>query len=356
MRKHLYILFFILFGCTTKIDKSKEDVPKYLEYELKRLESIGIDNLDISLSYALQYTDSEFIYLTNLNFEEKICIYKLSLKSFKLKQLLEIEPDFKFEAYSIDEQYSKIYFFSGDELLVYNFNNELLSRQSFGSLKRGYLTNQNPIGFYPYIRNNVLFIEYFPNIQETFKSKLFYRQPLQAAVDLKSNSYKLLNMTYPREYQKKCFGYNFIPDRIIGYKNNHIITFPYNDSVYIYNNQGQLLNSAYFGTKPRNNFQFIPHKELNNLQQEVFDAFNKEMPHYGFSTFFSFSNIYCRQLIQYNEKAKKKNSTIVFYDVSWNYLGEIKTPGKMTLFDSKKYGLVKVQIRNSNLEIYEIKI
>lgn len=356
MIKRLFIILIILVGCTTKTENIKEEVPKYLNFKSKKIKSIHLDQLDISLSYALQYPNSDFIYLTNLNYEEKLCIYSLNLNNFELKRLLEIVPDFLFEAYSIDERYSKIYFFSGDELIVYNFNNELLLREPFGTLKKGYLSNLNPIGFYPYIKDSVLFIEYFPNIKETFKSRFFYRQPFQAALDLKSKKYKLLNMTYPIEYQKKCFGYNFIPDRIIGYKNTHIITFPYNDSAYIYNDQGQLQNIEYFGVKPRNNFQYIPYSELKNLQHEVFDAFYKEMPHYGFSTYLSFSKVYCRKLIRYNEKSKKSNSTIVFYDYKWNYLGEIKTPGTMSLFDSKKYGIVKIQKSNNNLEIYEISI
>ncbi len=352
----LFFILCILVGCTTKNENSKEKVPNKFNFNLKKLKSIHLGGLDISLSYALQYPGSDLVYFTNFNNEEKLCIYSLNLIDFEIKTLLKIKTDFQFETYSIDEQHSRIYLFTGDEIIAYNFKNELLSRESFGTLEKGYLSNQNPTGFYPYCKDNLLFIEYFPNIKETFKSRLFYRQPFQATFNLKTKKSELLKMTYPNEYQKKCFGYNFIPDRIIGNQNTHIISFPYTDSVYIYNDLGQLQMTKYFGVKARPNFQYIPYDELKNLQQEIFDEFNKDMPHYGFSTYFSFSKIYSRQLIQYNKMTNKSTCNIVFYDMNWNYLGEIKKSGIMSLFDSKKYGIVKIQKNDNNLELYEVSI
>jgi hypothetical protein len=354
MFNRLFFLFFILIGCTTK-NNNPQDLEKVnLNFQLKKIKTINLEGKDVSLSYTIQYPNSSLVYLTNINNESKLIIYSLDLDSFQLKTLLDITPDFQLEANAIDQENSKIYLFTGDELIVYDFNNKQLSRMPFGTLKNGFLSNLEPVRFYPYIKDDVLFMEYFPNIEETFKSKLFYRQPFQAAINLKDNKVQLLGMTYPQEYQKKCFGSNYIPDRIIGDNNKHIVSFPYNDSVYIYDEEGKLLETKFFGTKTKKQFQFIPYDELENLQREVFDQFLKDIPFYAFSKFFSFSKIYCRQLFWFNKENNKQESTFVFYDVNWNYLGEFHTEGTMFLFDCKKYGILRIKINNNNLEIYDV--
>ncbi len=356
MFNRIFLLFFILVGCTYTKENSPGSERVNISFQLKKIKIIPLAGQDVSLSYAIQYPHSSLIYLTNFNTDSTILIYSLDLNTLKLQTILDIIPDFHLEAYSIDQKKSNIYLFTGEELIIYNFQNQQLSRKPFGALKEGFLSNLNPVGFYPYIKDNVLFIEYFPNVKETYKSKFFYRQPFQVAIHLNNNELQFLVMTYPQEYQNKCFGYNFIPDRIVGDNNTHVISFPYNDSVYIYNEQGNLLETNYFGSKTKKQFQFIPYEELNNLQQEVFDEFNKDMPHYGFSTFYSFSKIYSRQLMWYNNKTGKKEGTIVFFDVNWNYLGELNTPGTMCLFDSPKYGILKIQNNNDHLEVYGVKI
>lgn len=355
MFRILIIIILVNSGCTSTPAIVENVEQKKIDVTSINIKTIDIEQVDLSLTFAIQYPNSSYVYLTNKNQNEKLCLFRLNTNNFQIEQILSIILDFEFEGYAVDEQNSKILVFTGDELLQYNFANELLSRETFGMVPNGFLTNQNPVGFYPFVNKDTLYIEYFPDIVETFKSRVFYREPIQASIDLGNKKMTLLDMTYPSDYQKMCFGYNFIPDRLIGYDNKHIVTFPYNDSVYIYNKKGEFIETKYFGVRPKNEFQYIPFEDIENLQPEVFDAFNNDIPHYGFSTYFSFSKIYSRQLISFNKEANKYNTTIVFYDYKWNYLGQFDITGTMTLFDSKKHGVIQIQIKKNQLEFYAIK-
>lgn len=347
----IFVLLFLFVHCNS--GKTKEPFNFKIGNKIK---SIDVSDKDVSLTYALQYAGSNNVYFTNSDFNQVLIIYKLNLLNFKFEKLLEVESDFYFEAYFVDEKKSLIYLFSGEYLRVYNFENVLLNKKVFGITESGYLSNQNPIGFYPYIDDDRMFIEYFPDIAHTYKSKLFYDQPLQAIYNMKKNEIELMKVSYPHDYKNKCFGYNFIPDRIINNQKQHVFTFPYNDSVYIVDSFGQLEKTFYFGTHTRNDFPYIPFDKIDSVHREVFDEFYKDVPHYGFSSFLSFSNIYTRQLIKYNQKENRSSGTIIFYNSKFEFIGQHDCNGTLSLFDNVNHQIFKIEKNNKKLNLYEVKL
>ncbi|SFT77021.1 protein of unknown function [Lishizhenia tianjinensis] len=348
----LIILLLLIQSCSSTTRSELKN--QLIHLQKTKIKTINSKDLNLSLSYAIQYPNSSNIYLTGAR-TDSLFVFKLNLNDFELEKVLGIPSNFHLEAYAIDESSLNTYLFTGDTLMVFNQNSSLLSKNAFGTLPKGYISNLNPVGFNPIIENNNLFIEYFPNIKKTYKSQLLYRQPLQLKVDLNTLKHDFLKMTYPKEYQSKCYGFKFIPDRIVNSKGEHIFTFPYNDSAYIYDKQGNQVDTRYFGTEQNNNFPFIPYEEIQNLQSEVFNQFNQEISHYAFTQAHTYSNLLTRHFITKENSSNQTQNEIVFYNSDWEYLGNIKTKKILCLFDSEKHGLVQLKIHNENIEIYDYK-
>lgn len=347
--KFLFVLLFLM-GCS----EDKTEPFKNLEIKSVKINNLELSNNDVSLTYALQYPDSKYIFLTNANLEDSIIIYSLNTKTYKLEDILKIRTVSAFEAYYVDELDSLIYLFLDEEIVVYDFQNKLIKQQSFGEIEDGYLTNLKPTSFYPYVQDSKIHIEFFPDVEDTYTDSRFYQFPFQVAYDMETKEVTYFEMHYPQEYKEKCYGYNFIPDRIRSKGNIQVASFPYNDSAYIYNTQGKLIDVKYFGTRAEHSFQYIPFEGIENLQREVFDDFNTSMPFYGLSQYIPFTEIYVRSYFSFNKERDTLNITIIFYDRNWKYLGEVNSDKGLAFFGSQENGLINLQIKNNKLEIYEI--
>lgn len=349
----VFIFLFVLIFCMGCSEDKTESL-KTLEIVSVKVDSLDVSNLNISLTYALQYPDSKYIFLTNSNLEDSIKIYSLNTETYNLESILEISTISDFQAYYVDELNSLIYLFLDEEIAIYDFQNRLIKQQSFGEIKDGYLTNLKPTFFYPYVQDTKIYIEFFPDVEDTYTDPRFYQFPFQVAYDIETKEVTYSEMYYPQEYKEKCYGYNFIPDRFQSTDNIQVASFPYNDSAYIYNTQGKLVDVKYFGTKAEHSFQYIPFEGIENLQREVFDDFNTSMPFYGLSQYIPFAEIYVRNYFSFNKEKNSLNITIIFYDKNWKYLGEVKSDKGLPFFGSQENGLINLKIKNNKLEIYEI--
>lgn len=350
----VFIFLFVLIFCMGCSEDKTESL-KTLEIVSVKVDSLDVSNLNISLTYALQYPDSKYIFLTNSNLEDSIKIYSLNTETYNLESILEISTISDFQAYYADELNSLIYLFLDEEIAIYDFQNRLIKRQSFGEIEDGYLTSLKPTSFYPYVQAEKIHIEFFPDIEKSYADPKFYQFPFQVVYNLETDEVTYLEMHYPQEYKDKCYGYNFIPDRILTKDNIQVASFPYNDSAYIYNSKGKLIDVKYFGTRVEHSFQYIPFEGIEELQREVFDDFYTNMPFYGLPQYIPFSEIYVRNYYTFDKVKNTLNTTIIFYDINWQYLGEVKSDKGQTFFGSQEDGLISLKIKNDTLEIYEVK-
>lgn len=199
-----------------------------------------------------------------------------------------------------------------------------------------------------------MFIAHFPDIQETYKSQEFYNQPMQARVKMSTNEVTLMPHFYPKDYQNKCFGFKFIPDRFIDKDGNHVFTFPYNDSAYIFNSHG-LVKQVYFGTAAQHQFSYIPYDRIDDLEHAVFQNILNDNPYYGFAQYLLYSNYYTRLYISVTS-AKEKEYTQIFYDENWNYIGEIRAAKLFGFYSSSKHGFLLLNKENNKLFISKISL
>lgn len=339
-------------NCQSKSESQK--TVKNLEIQLKEIGEINQKNINLSL--AIQYPNSDYLYCTNdIEQNDTLKLFRLNLNSFKINLILNIKKPNDFEAYAIDEQNEMVYIFADEKLRSYNNKKQLSKEFSIDMGDSGFIINLNPSSFYPYITDEKLFVEYFLNDEDTYTSKEFYNAPFQAIIDLETEDIRLMDMIYPSDYQHHTYGFNFIPDRFFTDNNLQIATFPYNDSAYIYNLLGEKLKTEYFGTHSSHDFQYIPYTEIDKLQPEVFDNFNSDMPFYGFSTSVPNQSIYVRHFFFYNQEEKKLENTMILYNNDWNYIGELKLNKNMTIYGSKKHGLICLQKeKNESFKIFKV--
>ncbi|MFA5574812.1 MAG: hypothetical protein WC994_07135 [Brumimicrobium sp.] len=354
--KNLVLFLVVVISINTGCRNNSNTSHQINKIEIKLNEIDSINRGDVDLSLAIQYPNSNYLYCTNnMGNADKLQIFRISLNTFKIDKILDIPKGDFFEAYFVDEIDEKIYLFMNEELNSYTFESKLLKNIKIDVGDIGFITNLKPFSFYPYIINEKLYVEFFPNIDGTYANKEFYTHPFQVAVDLNSTKTQFINTKYPAEYKNHCYGFNFIPDRFFTDDNLQIVTFPYNDSAYIYDLHGVHLKTVFFGTNKSHEFQHIPYTEIDKLQQEVFDNFNSDMPFYGFSTFIPNQNILVRQYFDFNKEEERLDNTIILYDNEWNYIGETMLNKNLSLFGSIKHGLLHLKAKDDKIKIYSVK-
>lgn len=357
MKNILFLMIsLILFACAGENQADKIESINPLIIETKQVREIDVTNNDVSLALALQFPDSEHVYFTNADLEDSIVIYSLHTENYELKTVFKIENPSYFEAFYVDEKDSLIYIFLDEELAIYTFQNNLVKSMEIDETENGYLTNLKPLSFFPYVENNKVYMEFFQDIEGSYADPLFYKLPFQAIFDLNSKEISYSEMFYPQEYKDRCYGYNFIPERFINGDKMQIASFPYNDSAYIYNTSGNLIDVKYFGTMAEHSFQYIPFEGIESLQREVFDDFNTNTPFYGLSQYVPFLDYYVRNYFHFDADANTLNISIVFYDKNWSYIGEAMSENGINFFGSKSNGLISLKIKDNKLTIYEISL
>ncbi len=351
--RSLFVVLISLFLLSCGEKKEPILDVKFLDISLDSLKVIETQYQDLSFSKAIQYPNSSSVFFTNDQTENELRIYQLNLDDLRLNQILNVAVDFDYAAFFVDEKKNEVLLFSSDSIYFYDFSNQLARKMAIPEIKNGFLCYLNSTGFPPFVNNNQLYIEHFYDDEGTYSSPNFYKQSFQATVDLNESDVKLLPMVYPLEYQKKCFGYNFIPDRIFNDRLDQIVTFPYNDTVYVYDKEGVFKSAHFFGTRTKRSKEYVPYTDLDKIEREVFDAFVDEIAVYGGTSYYQNAKLYSRFLMD-GMKIGNISTLYSFYTSDWKYLGEYK--GNLNLFDSAKYGLVNVIYDSGKIKIDVVKM
>jgi hypothetical protein len=347
---YIFLVTLIATSCRSDIQSPLKFIG--LEATFEEVKKIDVSHLDISFSYAYQPTNSDNLYFSNSDFDNELFITQLNLNDFSVNNVLNIPVDFFLEAYTIDESNAQVFLFSGDSMYVYTFASDLFLKIPFGEIENGFLSTQNHPSFRPIVDGDQIYIGHFPDIIETYKSTKFYRQPTQAVVELKSQKVKLLPHFYPEEYQQKCYGFNFIPDRFIDNNKNHVFSFPFNDTAYVFNSDG-LIEKFYFGTSQQHKFSYVPFERIKDLESAVFQNLINANPYYGFSQNLFYSKYFTRLFIS-APKSEVKMYSQVFYNHKWEYIGELISSKPYSFFDSSKHGLLSINFDGTSLTLSKV--
>jgi len=345
-----FFLLILVLGLLTQNCINKNEVTK-LNFELNKVIEIDTDSLNDGISDIIQPKNSNFILILN---KIKNTVYILNFYNYKLEYLCKLNCNF-IEGWFVDDKMKHIYTQTEDTIYKYNIDGVLLEKFLTPQCEEGYFAILND-NFVPIIKNNKMYYRLFANDENTFKSKSFFSQPIEASFDLKSKKINLLNTSYPFEYKNKCFGYNFDMKRFEISDNLHAYTFSYNDSIFIYNIDNKSIKKYYFGSKQFKEFKYIDFSKINTLNSSVFDELLYSNPFYGFDGYASISNIYYRFLFKTikNGKIDFTKPILILYDSNFNYIGESDDSKNFFRLVDSNNGLLSIGIVNKKLIIYKL--
>lgn len=334
-------VLLVITGCSSK-------EINYIDLQNDTIAKIQIDSGVIkSINKNFQPYGSENIYIYEETNQTLACL-NIDQQSvnffFSLKNNIEVVEFF------IEEQDRKVYFINEDSILTYNLEGEFLSRISLNNDK-GFLTILKPY-FKPIYENGIWYFHFFPDIEETFQSAEFFKQPIEAEFNVENLSVSTINQSYPYEYINSCFGYDFVPERLKVDSRAHGYTFPHNDSIYILNMESNYKKTAFFGSRRAKEFIHIDYLDIPNLNANVFNEMFTKSASYYFSSYAPLAKKYYRNFfpgIPDSSNKKHRNSYLIIYDENLNYIGETKEYYQSGIVVDSKDGLMAFSKHESDI-------
>lgn len=223
----------------------------------------------------------------------------------------------------MNEKDSLVYTFDNmsEQLFCYDFYGHPLDTVYVGETDdKGVLTMQG-YSFSPYILDNHLYMEYFSiETDGTYECPEFFSKPIEAKYNLETGKLNVLNQTYPSNYQTYCYGFNFIPERVVLENKKFGYTFAYNDSLYVYDVESGEQRPYFFGTRRDSILiQHLNFEDLDSLNKNIFNSFYFSNPAYVFPVNLPLSAYVVRLLMTNNEN---KDNSLIILDKNYNYVGE----------------------------------
>lgn len=324
--------------------------PVVLDFYLDTVSQISCRQKILAVNKFHQpYKSNNFYFMDDVS-NQVFCVNTTSGAFYAVKKarthLSEIET------FILDENRHEIYFFTSDSVFVESIQDK---RERIGfalnkAEQKGYLVTLNQ-NFPPILRKNKLYMHYFANVEETYQSQVFYRQPIEARLDLQHSKTTPLRQAYPEEYQSNCYGYNFSPDRFLVTNNVHGYSFPYDDTLYTYNVLTGQKENFFFGSKRKTAMKSISYARIKRINDAVFDAMYHENESYGFSGGAPLAGCFYRHLLSKTKDDKKSVSLIVF-DKNLRYLGESKPDLTVGIIADSENGLSSISLDIEKQKIY----
>lgn len=343
------VLMLVLQGCGTPSSVRKE-VPAARLLDIRRDTLFRIDTRDriTGIAHYFQPVGSESVYFID---PENASIHVLQTGSGKFSFLGTVEQLPYFDCFSVDEAHRKLYLFSEDSMVCCRLNGRRLSAMSLhGITKAGFLSAVNRY-FAPVIHDHQLWMHYFPDIDGSYKNPAFFAGAFEVKIDLRTKQVQRLGARYPQNFRDHCYSYNYVPDRMQLNLHSHAYTFPYNDSVFIYDFRKHTRTAHYFGSRLPKQSGYIAYAEIPHLHQTVFDEFVNVNPYYLFANTAPLAGYFTRQIMisDSGKPSPERRQRIILYDRSFRYIGESRPGFQPNIVVDSKKGLLSLSLDGTTL-------
>ena len=180
---------FVLYSCT------KQKTINYLEFKTTFIKDFDLDSNFTSISNFYQPYKSKKVYFLD---DSNLKIYELNTDLLSFDMLCNIKDTLPFiDGFTIDQSNKEILLFNDSAVFSFDFKGVHKTTYLLPSQEeKGYFTFLNT-NFRPLILNNEMYFHFFPNIEETYKSPLFFQQPIEAKINLNNNEIEYLSSYYP---------------------------------------------------------------------------------------------------------------------------------------------------------------
>lgn len=343
-------LNFVLINCT------EQKTIKYLDFKPTFIKAIDLDSNLTSISNFYQPYKSEKVYFFD---ESNLKIYEFNADLLSFNLICNIKETLPFiDGFTVDQQNKEILLFNDSAIFSFDFN---------GVHKKNYLLPPyNDKGFFTFLNTNFrplkidneIYFHFFPNIEETYQSPIFFEQPIEAKINLNNNKVGFINSYYPSDYLISCFGYNFAPDRIQINDEKFAYSFPYNDTLFIVNLKTNEKEKQYFGSRREVFFNSVPYEQINQLNSTVFEDLFLINSNYAFSNHAPLSGYLTRQIMVSLPGIKNlsdKKNCLILYDTNYNYIGESDFNFKPGIIIDSKAGLLQLKKEQNKLVVQKLK-
>lgn len=344
----LITALLILLGCNFS---SEQRYPVYLNFRLNKIRTLSVrDNLT-SLSVYYQPTGSSWIYF--IDPKSKVLL-KVDVLNSKVKRVCRLTDYKSTDLFSVNEKKKEVYLTNDENIKTFSFQGVIKKTFEF-DYYNGYVVqiNNNNI---PIIRNMKIYGHFLVDDGNTYKSRVFFEQPIQIEIDQSTRNASYSNIHYPVTYRLKCYGLNFAPERIELSKNEQLFTFAYNDTAYVYNETTKESKPFYLGSHKYHSFEYIDFNDVKKLNENVFTEFYFQTERYAFTKVAPLSGLIIRSQLKQKKGTEKIIENIIVYDTEFNYVGESNKEFETFLWVDTKKGLynLKLNLKTKCLEIYRL--
>lgn len=334
----------LLQGCGTAAPKN--EIANKLTFRKERLFTIARSEGLNNIQQFYQPPGSENVFFLD-PFNSSFHVLNTTNGTLKLAGILPLLSDDFEGVFTVDEQQQVIHVFCVDSLIDYSFRGERLRAQVIPE-GNGFIYASNR-HFAPVIRNDKLYISYFPRVEGSFRNPVYFNGAVEAEVDLKTNKVRLLAQRYPAIYRAHCYSYTYEPVRIAIDASTHGYLFPHSDSIYLCNIHTGKRSVQFFGVRRAKQFHYLSYDKLPHLNESVFDELIKRNPQYSSFVSAPMAGFYLREfLIPPKGNERSYQQVFAVFDRELNYIGEAETFG---WFIDSKQGLLSMQLENNQLFI-----
>lgn len=342
--KHIAVVVAaaLLQGCSTPA--AKPIVKKTLDFKREHLFTVDTRGEIVNCTNYYQPAGSENVYFldpVNCNF------HVLNAPTGSLRLLGKLPGTEESDGFTVDEAVKKIYVFYTDSISIHTFDGAHVGAINYHIPQADGFIYMSSQYFPPIIRNNKLYMSFFPNVEGSFRKPEYFKSPVEAEIDLKTKKVHMLDQGYPVTYQQYCYSYNYDPERVQIDANTHGYTFPHSDSIYICNLKTDEHSVRFFGTMQPKKFQHLSYDKLGSLHESVFDELVQTNPHYYAMVSAPLAGYYFRQLISAEKGSKMAVQRMALFDKDFNYVGESPIMPNFVI-DSKK-GLISMRMKNNQI-------
>lgn len=344
----LAVAIMLLQACSST---KSEDVPrKDLKLKTDRLYTFTIAGNGGFIQQQFQQPGSDKVFFLDYNTS---AFYMLNTAEGTFRQCCTLPQEiYEADGFTVDEKARQLSIFYPDSANVYSFQGTFV--KTVHSLK--------PAGGYAYMggqdfpvifRNGKWYTAYYPDIDGEFKNPDIFKAPVEAELDLKKGTARLLPQSYPAIYRENSYGPDYSASRIEIDGHTHGFVFPHSDSIYICDVKTGETSVRFFGSKINRKLQFIPFKGIESLNETVFMDLIHSNPAYIFATHAPLAGYYVRELaIPPKKEGEKYIQSLSFFDRDLNYIGESTTRVGFIVDSSK--GLLGIRTANNQLTVDKI--
>ena len=350
----LFVSFLFILSCSNNnSENGGAKAPVFLEFIKKERFAVPVEGKLSGVGLFYQPSGSKSFFILD---EAKSTVYRLDVGSQGIQVYAQLPFD-NVEYFSVNEEENCTVAVTPDTVHLFFGESEEFLSIPLGRINTEAFTTVLSLGFVPVVLNNKVYLHHFPDIPETYKSKMFYSQPVEVVYDLSSGTYETLSKAlYPEKYRQFSFGYIFSPYRNLLNDEKMVYTFPNDDLAYVLSIEDNSLTSYEFGVRTEYEQKGVDILEAVFVDDKVYEKLFARNAFYVFPTFAPLAGHYLRAMLV------KKDSTqftrpVVYsvFDTDFNYIGESKPieNGLGVLLDSDK-GLMGVEFNNDSLRVFDL--